>query len=314
MKKLFYLLLFVLGGLPAVAQDVCDSIAINKVMYDPFEDSVIIVQANNYSNTFVSYPIFTIMTPGATVAQERLMRYGMMGESSHMLNIKQVNAIQNNFHGYLLLDRSNAGTCVFEREFSLCPDTCQMVYPTIGYYGPTSVTGTLDWTLERNDRDVVASGQLALSVGVPSDLDSICLTPGSYNFKIKGFLTPGEQPFFSLNTRNGQYFHTFYDGNGFSIPFQYFKRCPDATHILKIPPLKSFDVYATGWDVHVVSQSGNRDQQISISSTDGRIVYRNTLHAAHNVIPLSHMPAGVYIVRIASQHGFINKKVLIGGR
>jgi hypothetical protein len=313
MKKTFTLLFCVFNCLVGMAQTICDSVSISKVMYDPFYDSVIRVNAHSHSTTLIGYPKFTLVTTGATIAEEEMDKFGLTQESYHRLNSRPGKPTENNFHGFLILDGYDSVNCVFERDFSLCPDTCQMIYPFIGYFGPTGITGTLNWYIERPNTQVIASGQLVLDSSNPSDRDSVCLSPGNYVFKIRGSVTPGENPYFSINTKEGIYFQKLYDSSGFDIPFQFFKRCPDPTGIQPKRPVKSdmFNIYAAGQAVHIVSGAGVSNAPVSIYTIDGRSVYNSKLSSVHSTIDLTHIPAGVYIVRIAGEHGTINKKVLL---
>jgi archaellum component FlaF (FlaF/FlaG flagellin family) len=315
MRKLFILLICVVNYIAAIAQPVCDSVTIEKVHYDPFFETEIRVNATNHSSTFIGYPIFKLLITGATIAEEQLHKFGFVGESYHTLGIRSGTVPQNNFHGYLMLTGYDSVNCVFERDFSLCPDTCQMIYPFIGYFGPTAISGALNWTIEKNNAQVVASGQLVLDPGNPSDRDSVCLSPGAYTFKIRGSLTPGENPYFSINTKEGYYFQTAYDSSGFDIPFNFFKRCPDPTGILVRQPQKEdvFHIYAAAQTVHIVSGAGVSNVPVSIYTIDGKQVYANKLNAAHSIIDLSHVPAGVYMVRVAGTSGIVNRKVVLTG-
>lgn len=313
MKKLLLLLFCVCSCLAAVAQTICDSVSVSKVLYDPFYDSLIRVKAYNHSTTMIGYPRFTLMTTGATIAEEDLDKFGMLEESFHTLKIRPGKPAENSFHGFLFLEGYDSVNCVFERDISLCPDTCQMIYPHIGYFGPTSITGTLNWTIERYNTQVVASGQLVLDTNNPSNRDSVCLSPGNYIFKIRGSLTPGENPYFSIITKEASYFLTPYDNNGFDIPFHFFRRCPDPTGILERRPQSDdhFNVYAAAQTIHIVSAADVKNVPVSIYTIDGKAIYENRISSGHSTIDLSHVAAGVYIVRIAGAYGMINRKVIL---
>lgn len=320
MKRIYILVIgMILFALSAGAQDICDSLEIISIKYDPFYDSFLNIHVKNHSSRLVGYPQFVIYNSNAdTAAVERINLFGMGQESDHLLAARPGAITTNQFNGYLQLTGTDSVFCFYEKQFSLCPDSvCEYFYAELANFGSSYTYGTLNWTLEDNMQQVIASGQWTMDDSLQVGRDSLCIKPGNYILKTAGTLTGG-QPYLSLYSRRRNYHiittRKYAPGADFDFPFSFYKKCGDPIKVAEIEKhsTEPVTVLSDGQAIYLTSQSGHMIGDVCIYTTDGRIIKKSSYTTVTERLDVSHLPPAIYIVRVTNSQGITVKKVFAG--
>lgn len=258
MKKLFTLIILAFSNM-TIAQTACDSLDID-VKYSPFSDSTLTVTVDNNSQEFFGYPIFTVYDiNGDTVAVESLNFFGIGQSSSHTLNVMPGSITSSGFDGTLTLYYQTVDSyavCSWPVPFSLCPNTCAMVYPNISNVGSMNVTGTAEWEILDSNSVVTASGTFTLDTANQSAIDSVCLLPGDFTLKVKNIdLTPGGQKYIGLNTASQHSISMqFNNSDSAELPFQFFEACYTTTSVKETKAVEVMEIHSFESNIYIKSR------------------------------------------------------------
>lgn len=177
--------IFLLGSLSAFAQTRCDSLEIINVSSHPFTDTLILLEVENTSSEFFSYPQF-VMFNGAndTVAYEELNYFGISSFSQHHLKV----AINDSFEFASRIELWTIGdtvACEFDLPVDLCPkDSCIELQIGVQNFGGALADGDVVWSVFDSSLNKLATGTLSLiDTSAQVDYDTLCLPKDFYRFE-----------------------------------------------------------------------------------------------------------------------------------
>jgi len=177
--------IFLLGSLSAFAQSPCDSLEILNISSHPFTDSLILLEVENTSSEFFSYPQF-VMFNGAndTVAFEELNYFGISSFSQHHLKV----ATNDSFEFASRIELWTIGdtvACEFVLPVDLCPkDLCIELLIGVQNFGGALADGEVVWSVFDTNLTKLATGNLTLiDTAKQEDYATLCLPIGDYRFE-----------------------------------------------------------------------------------------------------------------------------------
>jgi len=121
MKRLITLILTAFLSLTIYSQSTCDSLFVEGIHVNPFNDNQLILHSNNTSSTeYYSYPSWQLLyANGEEVAIEQVNLFGMMGDVYHLLDLVQpLDYSEPSFTGQAVLwtGFEEAAVCEFDLE------------------------------------------------------------------------------------------------------------------------------------------------------------------------------------------------------
>jgi hypothetical protein len=306
MNRIIILLVSLLSSFVALSQTPCDSLDI-QVRYSAFADTLIEVSVVNHSQVFYSYPGFVIYdTNGDTVAKEDVNLFGLGPSSQHVLKVFLGMLTTPNFSGTIELYSGfySELECSYNMNFHLCPDTCINAYPYLVNMGGAISFGTVNWTLQNQAAQTVATGSFTLGNGQQIDQDTLCLTSGSYTLTVSGLSGPmGGQPYFGISThfQNAPEPQKQYTGAAAQLPFDFYNQCI-TTDIKDLAPNNtSLNIFSSAGRIHMANRSGRAIGDVAVFSITGQLMWSGTVSSSHKVIDLDHLSPGIYAVRVTHQ-------------
>lgn len=316
MKKLFTLFLSAVSTL-CLAQSPCDSLSI-QVHYAAFNDSFIQVSVVNQSSQLFSYPQFTLLNSnGDTVAKEDLNFFGIGQSSIHTLQCYPGMPASSAFSGTLQLYYATIDSyavCTWNANFNLCPDTCQMFYPSLVNLGGAQVLGNAHWEILNANAQIVTSGTFTLDTANQYSTDSACLSPGQYTMNVHNMtLTPGGQKHISI-THNAYSTapDTSFNGSTASLSFTLFEPCITPVSVKQgTVASEGISIYAAGKNIMLHSRNGQSLGKVVVRAVDGKVFYSESTAATGLQIALPYASPGVYIVHAAGESVAV-KKIFLG--
>lgn len=163
MKHLASLFLTCFLAFSVSAQTACDSLFIEGIHVNPFNEDQIILHCNNTSITQIySYPGWKILDiDGNVIAEEQVNFFGISGETFHILDVVQpLNYEQESFTGVVEIWSGFGQTleCSFEMEVfpwridELTDDPYGCVPVTFYFNGMSEVAGEVSFSLNHQDQ------------------------------------------------------------------------------------------------------------------------------------------------------------------
>lgn len=303
-----------------VKADVCDSLEIISIGFNPFNLNEIVVYVYNHNQIEIfSYPGFKLVNnQGDTVASETVNYFGISQTSAHKLIVNtgfagfQAGEV---FNGMLLLYISfyDSLVCSFPVSSVLLPETgcTDFIIFSNDYLG--SIGQPVNWSVTDESGSIIFSGVHDFSNGGVYFTDSVCLENGCYNLNItaanplEGILNMG------IN------YHSFYirtemqANTGVSsatLDFTVFS-CDSTTAInlreeenaICVFPNPAINVLFVDWKVN------QKFTALEISDLFGKPVNRKKiLSDSLETLDVSAFPAGVYTIHLFSQDDIIVKR------
>jgi hypothetical protein len=317
MKRALVILLSVFFPFLSGAQTPCDSLDLS-VKYSAFTDTLIEVSVINHSQAFYSYPGFIIQKPNAdTVAIENVVLFGLGPSSQHLLSVDSAMLTSPTFPGTLKLYSGFYANleCSYNLNFNLCLDSCVMAYPCMVNMGGAMSSGTVNWTLQNAMSQTVASGDFTLGGSQQMDEDTLCLIPGQYSLNVAAITAPmGGQPYFGITTHLSgapeplkQYLIT-----AVQLPFSFYKNCVTTSLAEVSATTQRVNIFSYNGLVNLRNTTGKPIGDVIIYSVIGQPVWFGRISSAEQVIDLSYLSSGMYIVKAQSAGSVESQKVFIG--
>ncbi|NNC95175.1 MAG: hypothetical protein HKN92_06390 [Chitinophagales bacterium] len=302
MRRLLTLLLPLLFCVSAQAQTFCDSLFIENVSFDLFDDSTIIVDVSNQSSQIFSYPAFVLLNDqGDTLAKEVVNYFGIGNSQTHILQVldTSVSAQILNARLQLWVQFYDTVLCEYNMEVNLCPDSCFNLYPFIANYGGAININSYFWSILDDDSITVANGIFELTNQNQFDQDTICLTVGDYTMKIEDYIHTGGQIWTGMNMNSLTGFSYPAVQSGFSKYFRLFQNCPSGINSIESLPSNShFEIIVRSNSLSIFSKEQSKMERITMLDSGGRIVYTSSSHSFKHEIDISKLNSGMYFLWI----------------
>lgn len=210
----------------------CDSLIIDHVQWNAFNDTTIEVHVFNNSATLFDYPGFVLLQGTDSIARETVNYFGIAGDSYHSLSLVDGGTIptgpfQAQLHLWTGFYQQQA--CTYDLIVDLCPPApCIPMLVYLNNMGNALINDTLDWQLLDGNNALVSAGTFALGGADQSDYDTLCVPPGNYTLSVTNDTFTGGQPYFGISVP-GQYFA------GNEQPYL-FDNLPDVTSVVFFGP------------------------------------------------------------------------------
>ncbi|GEM_PF-6114984 len=305
----FVILLF--SGSSALAQGACDSVYIDRLVFDALIDNTVELTISNESSRTFMDPRFVLRNEVTDeLIAEEIPELDSIGASSqHTLVLNpDVNA-EPVFNGQLLLYNifDTLPQCVFTPAVELCKRECSNV--TLEMFGFGSVTaGTLQWEIRKaSNNRLEASGQLSyFGPGSTETADTYCLLPGSYNIRFYD----NDGVFGALEVEVTTDWYTertifdVYQSPELTFEFDFLTQCEPAVGITNIQRKASkLRAYTVGEVLHVTTDERNLGQ-LNLYSIDGVLIDQPSFNSNSGTLSMDGFSSGIYIIGSPSE-GFV---------
>jgi hypothetical protein len=301
-------------ALPVFGQPPCAQLSIEHLQYDAFDPSAVELVVNNQSNELFSYPGFVLVDDqGDTLAREQVSFFGIgTGPQAHYLSANPDVTIPTSVFDATLVLLGNFGDtlyCTWDLEdITLCPpDSCIQAEIYLTNTGPLVEFNAFWWMYDTNDGTQVANGFLNMDDVNATHFDTICVPPGAYTLEFSGFspidetyisgITPNYQFTLGTNTALRQ------DSTPLDLSFTWYTVCVDGTNGITTPMERELTIDQLGSHLRITDAMGAALGDISLWSTDGRLVGQWTTNTASIDIPLHHLASGIRVVRVGTGEG-----------
>ena len=164
MNRLLSIILIAVIAVPTYSQSTCDSLFIEGIHVNPFNENQIFLHSNNTSLTeYYSYPSWHLLDEnGDELAVEQVNLFGMSGDVYHLLELSQpLDYSQSSFNGQALLWTGFEEVAVCEFDLEVFPwmvdesttDPYGCVPITIGIHGQAGQTGSASFSIANTVTD-----------------------------------------------------------------------------------------------------------------------------------------------------------------
>ncbi|MGV3637610.1 MAG: T9SS type A sorting domain-containing protein [Flavobacteriales bacterium] len=298
----------------ASAQDPCSLLTLEQLHYDAFDPSAVELVVNNQSASLFSYPSFVLVdAQDDTLAREQVSFLGIgTGPQAHYLSAGPGASFPSGaFDGTLLLfgEFNDTLYCTWDLEdITLCPpDSCIEASIYLTNTGPLAEFVAFWWVTNTADGNQVASGNFAMSDVDATQFDTLCLPPGNYVLEFTPFspidesyvvgITPNYQFTLGTNTALQQ------DSSPLDLSFSWYAGCVDGTNGISSHDHRELTINHLGDHLRITDPMGRALGEISLWSTDGRLVYQRTTSTASIDLPLHQLASGIHMVRVGTGEG-----------
>lgn len=303
---------FLLVSTLATAQTTCDSVDVLSVQYNPFTDTVIVVEVvNNNLMEIFSYPGFVILDDNDdTLAVEMVNYFGIGGESLHTLNVRPgVHDPSDNFEGRLQLYTGFYETfnCEWDLDQSLCAASpCDSLVIGLQNWGGALVIGDFHWRVDDEGGMLVDSGSFNMVAENQYWFKSLCVEPGNYTYSLTALTDPsGGGPNITASTSS-----TFsapvvsapldwFNDPGAELEVPFFPFCTATPNSIDDPIQNQVDLR---FDVinHQILCSETL-KLLEVFSSSGQLVFTDTPNSKNVQMP--SLDSGVYIGVACTEKG-----------
>lgn len=194
MRRLI-LLIVLLNSLFINAQELCDSLEIVSVTFDPLSMESIVIEVSNSSFEIFSYPGWRVYDENDNLIGEEMVNFFGIGESSvhnvpHEIDVEPGESIPLTLE--LWTGFYDTLVCTFENEFVLQPiDGCATLLFSYSHSDELSVAQDIVYTIQSDEGEIVSTDQVSLAGGFDYQVVDQCLAPGCYTITY----SPAEQLF-----------------------------------------------------------------------------------------------------------------------
>ena len=301
-------------ALPVFGQPPCVQLTIEHLQYDAFDPSAVQLVVNNQSNELFSYPGFLLVDgQGDTLAREEVSLFGIgTGPQAHYLSADPGVTIPTNGFDATLVLLGNFGDtlyCTWDLEdITLCPpDSCIQAEIYLTNTGPLVEFNAFWWMYDTNDGTQVANGFLNMDEVNATHFDTTCVPPGAYTLEFSGF-SPIDETYISGITPNYQFtlgtnVALQQDSTPLDLSFTWYTACVDGTNGITTPMERELAIDQFGDHLRITDPLGRALGDISLWSSDGRLVGQWHTHAPSVQLPLAQLAPGVHLVRVVAQNG-----------
>jgi hypothetical protein len=304
-----------LTTVPAFAQSPCDELTVFPPRYDAFDPERIEVWVNNQSTEIFSYPNFVLLNDqGQVLASEEVTFFGIGGTGSHYMQVTPgVSLPTGPFDATLQLFGNFGDTLFCTWEFpglTLCPaEACVPAQIYLTNTGELNAFQAFWWVTNTADGSQVASGNFAMNDVDATQFDSLCLPPGDYVLEFTPF-SPIDETYIMGITPNAQFTPGFDgtmqpDNTPLDLAFSWYEACTEGTNGLAEqvvdPPMMVVDQGM----LRISDPKGRALGEISLWSSDGRMITTRTVNADTAEFPLNGLAPGIILVRSEAREGHI---------
>lgn len=314
------LLTFTLFLLPVslFSQPVCDSLDVISLKYAPFADTMLEVEIRNYNtSTFFDYPGFILLdSQGDTVAKEQVNWFVLGNHSLHLLDVWPGMPTSGIFEGQLEFWSGFYTTkhCTWTDTVRLCPSSCRTIYLAFMGWGIGTPHPDVDWSLLDSNGQTVATGTFVLSDSVQAALDSVCLEPGEYTFKLDTASNLGGNPYMIISSPlwSGQQLQTLYDINDPTLSFELYGACIDKSTGIEETRGELGNIRVFSGEGFIKILGDMPFDRVEIYDLSGRLVSAKETKSLEVDLKLADRVTGIYLVLVRTQEGMITRKVWYG--
>lgn len=299
--------------LPVFGQSPCALVTIEHLQYDAFDPSAVELVVNNQSNELFSYPGFVLVDDqGDTLAREQVSFFGIgNGPQAHYLSADpDVTILTGVFDATLLLFGEFGDTlyCTWPLEdITLCPpDSCIQAEIYLTNTGTLVEFNAFWWMYDTNDGTQVANGSMNMDDMNATHFDTLCIPPGAYTLEFSGFspidetyisgITPNYQFTLGTNTALQQ------DSTPLDLSFNWYNACVDGTNGITTPAERELTIDQFGDHLRITDPLGRALGDISLWSSDGRLVGQWVTNAPSIQLPLAQLAPGIHLVRVVAEN------------
>ena len=282
----------------------CDSLIIESLAWEPFDDDELLVHVLNTSNEIFSYPNFILYdAQGDTLAEEEVALFGIAGDSWHRLWAGPGADLPSGpFQGTLEL-YTNFGAqlaCTFTGTWDLCPpEPCQPMTVLLMNVGGGLATGDFAWNINNEQGSSVAAGTLTLTADEQMDSTSTCLPPGNYSITVSPLDPPtGGQVLFGIATAGmAGPAQTVTWTPPVPLAFPFYQFCIDGTQGLDEPSGAEVRTAVVGGELHVGRPDGEALGELRLLDARGGLVATDPGRSSEVRLPLGDRPGGLYLLQ-----------------
>jgi hypothetical protein len=304
-----------LTAIPGFAQSPCDELTVLPPRYDAFDPERIEVWVNNQSTEIFSYPNFVLLNDqGQVLASEEVTFFGIGGAGSHHMQVTPgVSLPTGPFDATLQLFGNFGDTLFCTWEFpglTLCPaDACVPAEIHLTNTGNLTAFEAFWWVTNTADGMQVASGSFSMNDVDATQFDSLCLPPGDYVLEFTPF-SPIDETYTMGITPNAQFTPGLdgtqqQDNTPLDLAFSWYEVCAEGTNglteLVVDPPVLMVD----NGLLRMTDPHGRALGEISLWSSDGRLITMRTANADTAVFPLNGLAPGIILVRSVAPDGHI---------
>lgn len=300
---------------PAFTQAPCDELLVFPPRYDAFDPERIAVWVNNQSTELFSYPNFVLLNDqGQVLASEQVTFFGIAGTGTHYLQVTPGVSLPTGPFDATLQLFGNFGDslfCTWEFEgLTLCPaEACVPAAIYLTNTGELNAFEAFWWVTNTADGSQVASGNFAMNDVDATQFDSLCLPPGDYVLEFTPF-SPIDETYIMGITPNAQFTPGLDgtmqpDNTPLDLAFSWYEACTEGTNGLTEqvvdPPMMVVDQGL----LRISDPNGRGLGEISLWSSEGRLITTRTVNADTAVFPLNGLAPGIILVRSVAREGHI---------
>lgn len=299
---------------PVFSQSPCAQVTIEQLQYDAFDQTALELVVNNQSSELFSYPGFVLVDDqGDTLAREQVSFFGIgAGPQAHYLSAGPGASLPSGaFDGTLLLfgEFNDTLYCTWDLDdITLCPpDSCIEASIYLTNTEPLVEFEAFWWVTNAADGDQVALGSFAMSDVDATQFDTLCLPPGNYVLEFTPFspideayvvgITPNYEFTLGTNTALQQ------DSSPLDLSFSWYAGCADGTNGITPHEERALTINHLGDHLRITDPLGRALGDISLWSSDGRLVGQWTTNTASIELPLHHLASGIQLVRVGNGDG-----------
>jgi hypothetical protein len=304
----------VLAFIPALAQSPCAQVTVTPPQYDALDPGRLVVIVSNQSSEIFSYPSFVLVNDqGDTLASETVNTFGIGGgpDPRYMEVTPGVTLPSGAFDATLLLFSGFGDTLFCSWDFpglTLCPpDSCvqaEIYLTNIGTLTPF----TAYWWIENVSTGTwAASGYFDMDSISATHSDTLCLPPGDYVLGFSPF-SPIDATYISGITWNSMYTYgtnsqSQQDSTPLDLAFAWYEACVDGSNGMDEAENVGPSVFLDRNGVRITDPLGRPLGDISLWSSDGRLIQRRSTNADSITLAVNGLPAGILLVRVQSPEG-----------
>ena len=285
----------------------CDSLILESLAWEPFDDDELLVHVLNTSSEIFSYPNFILYdAQGDTLAQEDVALFGIPGDSWHVLWAGPGADLPTGpFQGTLEL-YTNFGAdlaCTFTGTWDLCPpEPCQPMITVLSNVGGDLAIGDFAWNIATEQGDAVASGTFTLTAEQQLDSTTTCLPPGNYSITVAPLDPPtGGQVLFGIaNQGMGGPAQTVTWTPPVPMPFTYYQFCIDDAQSLPEPTSGSLHARINGNALRVWRADGLPVGPLRLFDTQGRLLRSGGSNTSEAFVELPGEAMGLMLLQHAN--------------